>query len=78
MVEIFNIMSNYILKRLLLVVDVNLRNAEHFFNKSVNGVFALTLFLLTKNNSFIVMKIKPNHDNPLLIIYSKILKILKN
>lgn len=59
MVAIFNIMSNYILKRLLLVVDINLRNAEHFINKSVNGVFALTLFLLTKNNSFIVMKIKP-------------------
>lgn len=58
-VAIFNIMSNYILKRLLLVVDINLRNAEHFINKSVNGVFALTLFLLTKNNSFIVMKIKP-------------------
>lgn len=59
MVAIFNIMSNYILKRLLLFVDVNLRNAEHFINKSINGVFALTLFLLTKNNSFIVMKIKP-------------------
>lgn len=58
-VAIFNIMSNYILKRLLLVVDINLRNAENVINKSVNGVFALTLFLLTKNNSFIVMKIKP-------------------
>ena len=77
-VEIFNIMSNYILKRLLLVVDVNLGNSAIFFKKNVNGVFSLTPSLLTKNNSFIVMKIKPNNGNPFLTIHSEILKMLKN
>ena len=45
MVEIFNIMSNYILKRLLLVVDVNLRSAELFLTK------VLMAFLLSPYSS---------------------------
>lgn len=71
-------MSNYILKRLLFVVDVNLGNSAIFFKKNVNGFFFSHPVLFTKNNSFIVMKIKPNNGNPFLIIHSEILKMLKN